>query len=198
MKDNRDHKSVIELITEIESTFDVNSLIYKNIHIWPWVRLAIWTQVNNPHKNYSSTQSSASDYILNNHIINQINDLKINEQPDLAFFSRLEDYTDKSNSKFYNRHIDPIIQLIKKELSFVKIELLNPETQTTNPRFEETTFLQNPIQNQFLKSNKTSSINNFKHFSHHVEEISKGIVLNEFEFIEQVNLLECYSKYFEK
>jgi 2-polyprenyl-3-methyl-5-hydroxy-6-metoxy-1,4-benzoquinol methylase len=161
-------------------------------------RLAIWTQLNNPHINYSSTKSSASDYILNNQTINQIYDLKINENPDLAFLSRLEDYTDKSNGKFYNRHIDPIIDLIKKELSLVKIELLNHETQRTNPRFERTTFLQNPIQNQFLEGNKTSSISNFSDFALHVEKISKRIDLNEFVFIEQVNLLKCYSQYFEK
>ena len=125
MKDNRDHKSVIKIITEIEATFDVNSLNYKNIHVWPWIRLAIWTQLNNPHINYSSTKSSVSDYTLDNQTINQIIKLKIDKNPDLLFFSRLEDYTDKSNGKFYNRHIDPIIDLIKKELSFVKIELLN-------------------------------------------------------------------------
>jgi 2-polyprenyl-3-methyl-5-hydroxy-6-metoxy-1,4-benzoquinol methylase len=198
MKDNRNHKSVIEIITEIEATFDVNSLIYKSVHVWPWIRLAIWTQLNNPHINYSSTKASALDYTLDNQIINQINDLKIDENPDLTFFSRFEDYTDKSNGKFYNRHIDPIIDLIKKELSFIKIELLNPETEKTNPRFENTTFLQNPIKTLFSEGNNTSSISNFKSFAHHVEKISKRIVLNEFVFIEQANLLKCYSRYFEK
>ena len=33
MKDNRDHKSVIKVITKIEETFDVNKLTYNNLKI---------------------------------------------------------------------------------------------------------------------------------------------------------------------
>jgi len=198
MKDNRNHKSVIEVLTKIEETFDVNTLIYKNINIWPWIRLSIWTQLNNPHINYFSAKSSALDYYVENKAIYKLDELKPDKNIDFAFFSRLEDYSDQANGKFYNRHIDPIIDLIKKDSNFVKFELLNPETERTNPRFERTTYLQSPIKNQFSVDNNTASISNFRRFKHYLEKISKKIVLNEFAVIEQVNLLECYSHYFEK
>ena len=198
MKDNRDHKSVVEIITKIEENFDVNSLRYHNLHIWPWIRLSIWTQLNNPQNNYLTAKSSTVNYYLDEQAINQINDLNKDENPDITFFSRSEDYTDKSNGKFYNRHIDPIIDLIKKEVSFVKIELFNSQTEKTVPRFEDTAFLKNPVINPVKEGNEAFSISNFKSFQHHVEKISKAIVLNEFVFMEEINLLRCYSQYFEK
>ena len=168
MKDNRDHKSVVEIITKIEETFDVNSLIYNDLQVWPWIRLSIWTQLNNPHINYSSEKSTVSKYFLNDQAIHQINDLKKHENIDFTFFSRPEDYTDKSNGKFYNRHLDPIIDQVKKKFRFIKIELLNSESEKTTPRFEKTIFLQKPIKNQLYESNKRFCISNFQSFEHHV------------------------------
>ena len=69
MKDNRDHKSVVEIITKIEENFDVNSLRYHNLHIWPWIRLSIWTQLNNPQNNYLTAKSSTVNYYLDEQAI---------------------------------------------------------------------------------------------------------------------------------
>ena len=44
-------KSSVETIVEIESTFDVNSVRYNDVMIWPLVRSAIWSQLLSPELN---------------------------------------------------------------------------------------------------------------------------------------------------
>jgi ubiquinone/menaquinone biosynthesis C-methylase UbiE len=91
-----------------------------------------------------------------------------------------------------------MIDLVKKNFSFVKLELSNSKTKNTVPRFEKTIFLNNPIDTHFSHPKNKPSIFNFNKFNRHIKKIANKIVLNEFALIEEVNLLECYCRYFEE
>jgi len=47
------HKSFTEAIVKLEKEYDVNSLMYKDLAVWPLLRLYIWTQLRHPQANYS-------------------------------------------------------------------------------------------------------------------------------------------------
>jgi hypothetical protein len=63
-----------------------------------------------------------------------------NDGVDVLFFSRQEDHTDRLGGRYYNRHIDPITELVKTHYTYLKLELQTEKTALTLPRFEYTHF----------------------------------------------------------
>lgn len=171
-----DIKEVIEIITEIEKKIDVNKIQYKGISIWPLVRLELWTLLNHP-KLQRFQAVPESDLIQNKcmHTAMKVCKLpsrlfkKIQEfkkfreiykrgakflsryRPiEVVFISRNEHHTDLIQDKYYNRHIDPVKELIATNYSTLKVEPFSSDCQTM-PRYEDTIFI-NPAFHHLLYS----------------------------------------------
>ncbi len=54
-------KTDLETIAAIEQAFDVNSVTYKDLAIWPLVRLAIYQQLSNPDTNCTRKNAPISN-----------------------------------------------------------------------------------------------------------------------------------------
>lgn len=148
-----DYKTVVEAIAQIEQTFDVNALQYQDLQVWPLIRLHIWWKllpvlVGQSSSKLSSEENLDSDQVNSSqpssHRIfhpQDLSDLKVNDSLDILFLSRGQDYTDQLENKFYNRHIDPLIELVQPHFSYVNVELLSTRTEVTTPRFISTNFI---------------------------------------------------------
>jgi hypothetical protein len=64
---------------------------------------------------------------------------------DLLFWSRHHSYQDQFSGKYYNRHLDALIEFAKRKYRCVKVEVRSPEGLRTQPRWESTTFLTPPL-----------------------------------------------------
>ena len=166
-----DQKVAIEKIAEIEKRFDVNSVRYKGLKVWPLIRLALWQQLSHPDKDFvgqlsfpqrTKTHSSKSllrnakaifkltSFILNL-ILTYLNNWRLHQRPlkklrqnspvDVLFFSRIVEHSNQINGRYYNQYIDSMIDLVRERQSFLKIEIGSSKLRTTLPRFESTIFI---------------------------------------------------------
>jgi hypothetical protein len=153
-----DRRSAVELLAEVERRFDVNSVLYKDLHLWPLVRLRLWQQLLNPRWGTSKTasqrhtsspidfvwriksltQAFVSTYRQN---VAQMTSLRAVEPVEFTFFSRAVEHADQVDDRFYNRFLDPLIDLVEEEHGFVKIELPSDKAQETMPRFRPAVFV---------------------------------------------------------
>ena len=202
-----EYQRAIEIITKIEREFDVNSIKYDDIKVWPMIRLAIWKRFCQPSRDFMKPNpqlDKVKNYIrpLKQRIINfsppfsefqQNFELNQASPVDVVFFSRAEDHSDLINGTLINRHIDPIIQLIEEipNVNYLKLELLtNKVALEKYPRFRETKYLK-----PFLGFFKSEFIKNFKELRKTVLEIS-GIDLKEEYFLNNLYLTKQYENFY--
>lgn len=209
-----DYKAAVEALAEIERCFDVNTVLYDDIKIWPLVRLALWTQFNHPGLEFmNKVNSKRKVHTLEEWSISRIKAifrfLKIpyhsllyyrqliriqkTSPVDILFFSRSVEHSDKYNGKFYNRHIDPMVNLVREENSFLKLELDSSKAEATLPRFTPTHFFSSylsPIKllKSYIKPIRTNTIENFANLEQTILKIT-NIQLNEEYFINQANTI---------
>ncbi|MCP4351337.1 MAG: hypothetical protein GY795_38215 [Desulfobacterales bacterium] len=141
-------KSVIKVLHEIERKFDVNSLYWGDVQVWPLIRMHLWQDMwsaediggieRKSHKKVSNNVSLPGKYLLNikNDIQktlfhvnalrihkNQINFIKRNGPVDIMFFTRHEEHKVPINGKLYNHYIDPLIELSEEKYRYLKVGL---------------------------------------------------------------------------
>ena len=150
----------IELILSIEQQIDVTQITYKGIHIWPHVRQAFRSQLMHVGKYKMDpiiNLPAYADKLANQfyrpetyvpyltHCQQRFAHLARLTQigpVDILFFSQPEYHTDVISGKYYNRHIDPMIELVKDRYRYIKLELnAAKKTETTQPRAEHTVFV---------------------------------------------------------
>ena len=154
-----DHKYAIEELMRLEDQVDVTSLIYKDLHAWPHIRLQFWNQMLHPGKftmpanlNVSELASQIKEaffktasYVpyLHHHQLHQqhLERLAGHGPIDVLLFSRVEDHADQFAGSFLNRHIDPMATLIGERLNWLKLELGTQRMAATSPRSKGTYFL---------------------------------------------------------
>lgn len=167
-------KAACEILAEIEQRFDVNSLYYKDLRVWPLIRKALWGQWMAPwiftakqaskqaphHRNAQAflpskisgivkapvrRSKAALRYLINQRVHQrQLASLCQNGTVDILFFSWPSDYTNQFGGKLYNHFVDPMTDLVRERYSFLKLELNSDRKQKTLPRFEPTTFINPP------------------------------------------------------
>ncbi len=222
-----DYKSAIETIVEVEQSFDVNSLSYDDLEIWPLIRLELWKKLvsggTSGEKQISKSERSLFGLrqIVNtstpfNEVVlkarrflsfrklhtEQLPQLRRNSPKEIAFFSRIGEHRDYLNGKLYNKFIDPIIDLIRGEFRFIKIELEHDHGTVFSDRYEMTFHL-NPNYNifrqrlfgQFIPQ---KHISNFDKFKDMVIELDGDIHLDERYFVNQTRHLKNYKEYFKE
>ena len=159
-----DHKSTVEKIAELEQRFDVNSVRYEGLRIWPLVRMALWTQLCHPamkimkrgrHQGIESHSNLLSELkaILNRFVFplkyvkswsihqRQLKALDSYSHSDILFFSRVQYHTDQVGGMAYDRYMDPMIEFVRGQYHPLKLELVSGTAHGSEGRFEPTVFV---------------------------------------------------------
>jgi hypothetical protein len=216
------HQLAVEAIAEIERQFDVNSLLYRDLQIWPLIRLKLWELLLYPNrslpKNQLANRSSTSVIKTLSQVVQQplkilrevetylnyrqshrreIARFKALGKTDILFFTQAAYHTENFDGKFYDPHADSLIDLIRHQYRFLKVEYSTDLGLSKQPRVESTAFIdpspflaQKELAQSYFSAPSSARIKNFSHFQALVLEITQGVELNEDFFIQQAQLLE--------
>ncbi len=156
-------KERIEIIRAIEDRLDVTALTYKGLYAWPHIRHVFSRQLRHPGKYKMEPVGNLTRYARQvceqfykpdsfvpflTHAQQRYNHLArlIQHGPvDLLFFSRVENYVDRFEGQYYNRFLDPMIEWIQGQYTWIKVELSADRTEATLPRKVPTTLLDNEL-----------------------------------------------------
>ena len=189
------NESISRIIPAIEQSFDVNSVKYQNLMVWPLIRLTLIQQLIHPEMNFTRKNSQPAELPLLHVENEQLELLSRYNNIDILFFSRSEEHEEQIQEKFYNPYLDPMIDLVKSNYSFLKIERLSNEAQKTLPRFESTMFI-----NPKLMGYRTDSarfIGGFSDLQKVIGDIA-GICIDEALYIEQARWMKAWQSFFTK
>jgi hypothetical protein len=213
----------IEAIVQVEQSFDVNSVTYQGICIWPIVRLQLCflhgVYRNNPEafpkhkplitrvKNVQRLKFSqiSEEYINQSQTWHSIlAPLRLVRQTDILFFSRFENHSETLNGKFVDRCLDPIWDTCAPHVKKLKLELDCPQSRQKQPR-SEPSLLINPApclnKELLLKQCLTGSVDfpkikNFQALQDIIWEKTGFIWLEESQLLNQLYLLDAYCIFF--
>lgn len=153
-----DYKTTIERILAIENAMDVAAIQYKGLHLWPFVRMQLWQRLLHPNKYAPPTaiglkrlaQKLSEGFFKPDFYTpyqehaqrhrNNLAELAGCGPVDILLYSRDHEHQDEIGGRHYNRHIDPLIDLIKTRYTFLKLELITGQTEKSRPRYEHTHF----------------------------------------------------------
>ena len=185
-------KDNLKKILAIEQTFDVNSVQYKELAIWPLIRLHLKQRLY--HSDFPC-KSKKLDKKLSFLSPNErtIVEIKKIEHADIVFFSRTVEYNVKINGKYYNPFLNPIMELAKKKYECVNLELISQNIKQTLPRYEKTIILE--PENQCIYEEQIESIENFKELKQIIHKIT-GIQIFEDYFISQAKGIKSWQHFF--
>ncbi len=203
-----DHKVAVETIAKVEQEFDVNRLRCAELPVWILIRLALWQHLLKPDADQKprSLQSPLNrDTAQTPQQIQEALQKLTRQLPDspteILFISRPEDYADQIQGKFYNRHIDPLIDLVRDRHRYLKLELQTPKRKATEPRVEPTLFIR---ANQLVLDPAIQStpwptqIQNFADLQHLIQSLVPTITLSEADFVMQVHKILYYADCFQR
>lgn len=209
-----DVKTAVETIAEIEQRFDVKSVRFGKLRVWPLIRLALWTQLCHPEMNVMKlpNQPRAKHPLIRSVIANTrkvsrickdpkgyMNKLRFhngrlrkivnNTHVDMLFFSRAEEHLEQFEGSFVDSILDPLIALVAEQHSCMKVEIDSDLGQKNMPRYEPTVFINAIryfIRNRIiLKNGKSSRVDKLDNFI----ELKKGVA-------EVANGISINEKYF--
>ena len=152
------YEASLERILAIEEAMDVTTVRYKGLHVWPYVRLQLWKRLLHPKK-YAPpasiglaqvAQALSKSFFKPGFYLPYVEHSRRHRdhlarlqqygKVDILLFTRREDHTERITGRFYNPHIDPIIELVKPRHTYLKLEFGTEETRETMPRSEHTHF----------------------------------------------------------
>lgn len=200
------------MLVEIEARFDVNSLRYKDMLVWPVIRLELWIELLSQPSVKARRQSSnlrktphrpgvirrlqllflRFKYWVEHKI--QIASLK-REQADILFFSGAELHRFMLGDKFYNFYMDPWIEFAQQYYSCIKVEINTKSSRKIQPRVIP------PVMLDFLppprRPQDNGNISNFEMLTEVMELVTNGVQLSEQAIITKLNYIESYTAFFE-
>jgi len=187
----------IEIVDEIEKNFDVNSLCYKNLCVWPWIRLMIVKHLGPRKPKISATRQKQIDERYCNCTLpnrQQFAAMAQYKDIDYLFFSYYVNHDVRIEGKYYAPLTDPYIELIKDKHTFLKVEMNTRFVKDTSPRYIPTVFLKTASR-RFDYPFGADNITNFAHLQELVRSLC-GVEIYEGEIIHAVNRIEQHRYYF--
>jgi hypothetical protein len=200
-------KETIDKIIKIEQQCDINAVLYKDMKVWPLIRLFISSQLWHPEleiiksqeNNFPIVVTSVPDNILykSRRILSQAKKTLTNyyhlyyyykemkkishsNQIDLLFFSTDRNYTNIFG-KYYNIYLDSMIEFINNRYNLMKVEIGSEHNAATLPRYIDTIFLDsshfNIMKRDKLAANYPDNIINFMKLKKVVEENTDGKII---------------------
>lgn len=217
-----DHKKAVETILSIEERYDVNSVRYKGVMVWPVIRHFIMG--NLLHSSGASGEVSCKEsqakataiellktMYKNRKVLNsskrdnakQLKKLSSIGQRDTLFFSKALEHIGPYDVKYYNPFIDPMVELVKDKYSNLKLELNSAEGVKRSPRYVETELvsphyylLRKRLKSGSWKSEDGRRIDGFQALKAFVADITGTMKLDESYFVERVDNILAYRAFF--
>ncbi|MBP0001024.1 MAG: hypothetical protein J7641_18830 [Cyanobacteria bacterium SID2] len=209
----------IKAIAAVEQTFDVNSVVYRGVKVWPLIRIHIdyffYQLANNANIDLSSPRPVSKlnsvdlkfsqiqeEYLKQSQTWREIlTPFSFLDRTDILFFSRYENHSEKIGGKFVDRFLDPIQELCQAKYNTLKLELDFPQGREKQPRRDPSIFVnpysclvkENLIQKCLESSlnSKFSKINNFLELQTTVKKYTE-LHIDETQVISQIHLLNSY------
>lgn len=129
-------EEAINVIYKIESQIPINELTYKDFQVWPLIRLLIWKEVidYDPPKKRSRIHKQIVQY--GSHIIQNStrSRAKLAQPTDLVFISQPATNDTFLAGYYYDRILDPLIELGSENYTTVKIERFQAQRNSYRPR----------------------------------------------------------------
>ncbi|KPA10235.1 hypothetical protein MHK_009549 [Candidatus Magnetomorum sp. HK-1] len=198
MKKKISHKDILGKILKIEQSFDVNSLYYNDIYIWPILRYLISAKLN--HFGTKISSFLLKPLPISRALLTQEEKkyFSLKKQTDFVFVSRAVDNTDIFENKRYNRHIDPYIEYLQNKGQYLKIEKLDVTKKKENlPHFVQPFFI---LKNLVIKEqfDYLYHVNNFQNFKEVLYKTTGINDLEEFYILKFFEPTLVVQEYFER
>ncbi|KPA19300.1 hypothetical protein MHK_000472 [Candidatus Magnetomorum sp. HK-1] len=189
-------KAIVEKIVAIEQSFDVNSVTFKNIKIWPLIRLLLRQQIGHPHADYLKKGKYETDKKIVKLQKEHFAQLSKYKDTEVLFFSRHEEHFEKLDNKHYNPFLDPMIEFTNRNYNTLKIEIpfYLDKIQEKLPRFTSTVFI---IPSTITEKATNRSIQNFSDLQRIVLDIT-GLFIDEAFFINEARTINAWQFFFEQ
>src|ERR1044072_3118002 len=208
----RSNKEIIEIVNKIESEFPVNTLIYKNIKVWPLVRFIITKQLfdNSSARFVSKKQQfnwratwktirklrqQTENKIQHFKKLNEENNSELpHQKQDAVFLSETYRRMDVVDGLYFNKYTDPYSCFLKEMgKSSVTLEYVNSEMIKT-PSYNSAFIIQHDLikaeyklerKNYFrtLRGKKAETIKSFSEFRDYCKKNFPALVLDEVYFV---------------
>ncbi len=146
-----DHREAIEHIALVEANASVNDAAALGIQLWPMVRRAVFGQLVHPHRDVMKRHTLTWDVVRRRAATRPVLSLEASPalgkrfqqdpQHDLLFVSDDRYHSDRIGGKHFNRHIDPLIDLVDDERSWLKAEIVEKSHAVQKPRARDTLLL---------------------------------------------------------
>lgn len=158
-----DYKTAAKTLLEIEQQFDVNTLRYKNLVVWPLVRRGLWEQllalgpnkvgrVEQPSGNQRSVVKRFSRFAstfwplwckakYRQEYQTQYAVLEKVKYPDILFLLKGEHSRVQIKNKYYNHYIEPWVEFAQERYKCASIEIDSAEGRRAMPRLTPPLFI---------------------------------------------------------
>ncbi|MBG0791123.1 MAG: hypothetical protein H0S80_11575 [Desulfovibrionaceae bacterium] len=116
------HKEAVETIASIEREFDVTGLSFQGDRVWPLVRQRLWGRLINPHLHETQLNPDFRRDVAFPLSDAGKRDLEAAGNRDVLFYAHPSDTRETIHDRRCNPHLDPLIDLLPKDLTHCKIE----------------------------------------------------------------------------
>ncbi|NLH15244.1 MAG: tetratricopeptide repeat protein [Phycisphaerae bacterium] len=183
----------LRVMGELERQFDVNSLRFDGVCVWPIIRNALAASLENEN-NKTFREPRNGKFNLWNLLPDpaQLELFKQHAGIEYLFYSRAEEYRTRIQGRYYG-FVDPYLEIVKDSHRVLKIELNSGLVQTTLPRYYPTVFLK-PMTIRIPCPVGTNDIEHFQDLRQKVLslcpiDLDEGVILEMIHNTEQFRLL---------
>ena len=122
------HKNNLDIINQLEDTIDLSKITYCGINVWPIVKLAIYQE---RHDSYQIPKKPFGTlfFLIKKILIKLLNVNTKLTRKDIIFLSRQENYSVRKVGRYFDKHIDPLIENNTGLISNIKIELFSSSSK---------------------------------------------------------------------
>lgn len=154
---------IIKNLISIEEECDVNAITYGGLPVWPLIRMIIWNERFTENYSFGHRKLYDFTYDLTAQTIDVIE--KEGEQgiDMLLFFTALL-YREKRDGAFYNKIVDPFIDLFGDTYAIRKLEIQERATDTVDPRYHESVILRYHKESSPIPEEQVEHISGFDLF----------------------------------
>ena len=217
-----DFKSTTNIIRKIENEFDVNSVEYNGISIWPLIRLAMYMGIGTQEadEDVDHKVKAIKENVVKTHLRHVLEvaknrlytsrsiyrykslmrTLENQGHVNCLFLSRTVDNTDTVNGKLFDRYVDPMIDFVRGKYTCFKVGFCSDDRM--EHRYEPTFIIRPYERKGFIilnagKLKKLQSLKSYSKIEMRFEELSdKKMFFGEDWLIEQSYNIELYTLFF--
>ena len=185
----------LRVIGEIERSFDVNTLCYEGVCVWPIIRneIAACPELSDFDKTIRDPRNGKYDLWTILPDPAQLDSLKQYSGVEYLFYTRAEEHHTRMQGRYYG-FVDPYLEIVKDRHSVLKMELNSGHVPGTSPRYYPTVFLKNTMARMVCPV-ANNDINHFQTVRQLVRSMCP-LDLDEGIIIETVNQTEQYRVFF--